>query len=594
MSNNEMVWDLSQLVENEDPKYIEERLKASVKEAEMLRDKHRGKIETYNAEDILHMLEEIDDLTLNYNGEYRYAFLVYAADMSTDISKKLNDVRLQAFMQLNQALAFVEVELGRRLSMDPSLIDDSTLTEYKHHLERIYRKVPFILSESEEMIVLAKDRNGKSAWYQFFGDWLATRMFDIEVDGELKSLPYGEIISFYESPNRDLRKRAHQVVFSGLAKDQLLWSSVLRAVLADHIETCKIRKWPSPMTQSLIINDVDQESIDSLMSIMQKNTTSLQRYLQLKAKVMGLDILGNWDVMAPLPGTPEKKYSWNESRKLVTDAYMRFDRQSGEWIDEMYEKRHIDAEVRKGKRSGAFCSSWYSGKSAYVLQSFTGILGNVFTQAHELGHALHAYLCTRAQTPFNLQYSYCIAEVGSIFGELLLTEKLIGMAESNEEKRVLLAKVLDEFSDTAFQVSVRVFFETSLYDALKEGEVLDGEKISELWIKARDSIFGDAVEWLSEMKWWWCMKLHFYLSYMRYYNYPYVFAQLFVYAMYRLYKEQGQEFVPKLKALLAAGSSNSPRELAAEIGFDITKEEFWQKGINQYVEFIDMFEETLK
>jgi oligoendopeptidase F len=347
------------------------------------------------------------------------------------------------------------------------------------------------------------------------------------------------------------------------------------------------------MTQSLIINDVDQESIDSLLSIIRKNTSSLQRYLKIKAKAMGLDILGNWDVMAPLPGMPERKYSWSESRKLVTDAYSSFDEQSGEWIDEMYEKRHIDAEVRKGKRSGAFCSSWYTGKSAYILQSFTGNLGNIFTQAHELGHALHAYLCTRTQKPFNLQYSYCIAEVGSIFGELLLTEKLIGMAETEEEKRFLLAKVLDEFSDTAFQVSARVFFETCLYDALKNGEVLDGERISELWIAARDDIFGDVVEWLPEMKWWWCMKLHFYLSYMRYYNYPYVFAQLFVYAMYRLYKEQGQEFVPTLKALLASGSSKSPRELAAEIGFDITKEEFWQKGIDQYVEFINRFEETL-
>jgi oligoendopeptidase F len=298
--------------------------------------------------------------------------------------------------------------------------------------------------------------------------------------------------------------------------------------------------------------------------------------------------------MAPLPGIPDKEYSWTESRKLVTDAYMNFDKQSGDWIDDMYERRHIDAEVRKGKRSGAFCSSWYKGQSAYILQSFNGILGNVFTQAHELGHALHAYLCTRAQKPINLLYSYCIAEVASIFGELLLTEKLIGMAESNEEKQVLLAKVLDEFSDTAFQVSARVFFETSLYDALKEGEILDGEKISELWIAARDSIFGDSVRWLPQMKWWWCMKLHFYMSYMRYYNYPYVFAQLFVYAMYRLYKEQGQEFVPKLKALLAAGSSKSPRELASEIGFDITTEEFWQKGIDQYNEFIDRFEQTLE
>jgi oligoendopeptidase F len=594
MSSEKMVWDLSQLVEKDDPDYIKERLKASVKEAEMLRNKHRGKIETYSARDIYQLLDEIDNLVLKYNGEYRYAFLIYAANMNTEISKKLNNVRLQSYMQQQQALAFVEVELGKKLKENPSLIDDDNLAEYKHHLERIHRKSAYKLSESEEVIILAKDRNGRSAWYQFFGDWLATRMFNMEVDGEMKSLPYGKMISYYENPNRELRKRSHQVVFAGLGKDRLLWSSILRAVCADHLENCKIRNWQTPMTESLVINDVEQESIDSLLEVIKKNTGSLRRYLKLKAKIMGLEILGNYDVMAPLPGAPEKNYTWAEARKMVTDAYMCFDTQSGEWINEMYEKRHIDAEVREGKRSGAFSSSWYKGKSAYILQSFNGILGDLFTQAHELGHALHSYLSTRAQKPFNLQYSYCIAEVGSIFGELLLTEKLLGMAESKKEKQVLLAKVLDEFSDTAFQVSARVFFETSLYDVIKDGEVLDGERISELWIAARDDIFGDAVEWLPEMKFWWTQKLHFYMAYMRYYNYPYVFAQLFVYAMYKLYKEQGQKFVPKFKALLAAGSSKSPRELAKGLGFDIRKEEFWQKGIDQYVEFIDMFEETLK
>ena len=130
-------------------------------------------------------------------------------------------------------------------------------------------------------------------------------------------------------------------------------------------------------------------------------------------------------------------------------------------------------------------------------------------------------------------------------------------------------------------------------NTIEKGKFLDGETISKLWMESRDMIYGDAMEWLPEMKWWWTMKLHFYIPNYRYYNYPYVYAQLFVYAMYRLYKEQGKEFVPKLKALLGAGSSKAPRELAAEIGFDITKEDFWQKGIDQFAEFIEMFEKTL-
>ena len=220
-------------------------------------------------------------------------------------------------------------------------------------------------------------------------------------------------------------------------------------------------------------------------------------------------------------------------------------------------------------------------------------MGDIFTQAHELGHAMHAYLGTRAQKPSNYEIGSCIAETGSIFGELLLAEKLLGMGTSKEEKQAVLASILDEFGSAAYQVTTRVWFETMLYEAIEKGKFLDGETISSYWLKAREKMYGDAVEWLPEMKFWWTMKLHFYMANYRYYNYPYVYAQLFVYAMYRLYKEQGKDFVPKLKTLLSAGSSRSPRDLAAEIGFDVTTEGFWQKGIDQFSEFIEMFKETL-
>ncbi|MFW9843944.1 MAG: M3 family metallopeptidase, partial [Candidatus Thorarchaeota archaeon] len=465
--------------------------------------------------------------------------------------------------------------------------------EYKHSLEKIQRRIPHMLTELEEQAIIAKDKNGIRAWSMLQGDWLASRTFDIEIDGEMKTLPYGEIVGLYEHPDRDLRKRAHQIVYEGLGKDHIVWASAMRAVFADHLTMVKMRKWDSPMTQSFIANDVDEETIVALLNTMEKNVGVYQDYLKLKAKVMGFEKLGNWDIDAPLPNSPEKKYSWDEARKLIVEAYTDFDPEVGAWMDEMYERRHIDALVRNGKRSGAFCATWHAGQSAYILQSFNGIMGDLFTQAHELGHAMHAYLGTRAQKPNNYEIGSCIAETGSIFGELLLAEKLLGMDGTKEEKQAVLAAVLDGFGGAGYQVTTRVWFETMLYEAIEKGKFLDGEKISEFWLKARDKMYGDAVEWLPEMKWWWTMKLHFYMANYRYYNYPYVYAQLFVYAMYRLYKEQGKEFVPKLKALLAAGSSRSPRDLAADIGFDITTEEFWQKGIDQFSEFIKMLEETL-
>ena len=593
MTREEMIWDLSQLVESINPASVQKKLDSMVDEAEKIRDIYHGKIGNLDAKDLLELLEMKDAYTLKFEGAVMYCYLMYSADSTDDVAKQLNDAARKAYMKVSQAFAFIDIELGKLLAENPSLVTDPVLVEYKHYLERTLRKVPHMLSETEERLIIVKDKNGIDAWQMLQSDWLSTRTFDIEIEGETKTLPYGKIVGLYQSPNRDLRKRSNQIVYESLGKDELIWASAIRAVCEDHLQMSELRKYPTPITQSLIANDVDRQAIDSLMNTIEKNVGLYQRYLRLKAKMMGLDKLANYDIVAPLPNTPEMEYAWKESRKEVVDAYMGFDEEIGGWVDEMFERRHIDGEVRKGKSSGAFCASWLAGKSAYVLQSFNRKMGNVYTQAHELGHAVHAYLSSRAQKPSNCEVGSCIAETGSIFGELLLTEQLLSKAKTKEEKQAILTCVLDEFGMAAFQVSARVFFEQSMYDAIKRGEFLDGETVAKSWVAARDKIYGDSVDWLNVMKWEWTMKPHYYMANYRFYNYPYVFAQLFVFALYQLYKEQGDGFVSKLKRLLAAGSSKSPRELGAELGFDITDETFWEKGMAQAKQFIDMLEENL-
>ena len=593
MTKEEMVWDLSQLVDNTDPASIQKKLESMVAEAEEVRNKYHGKIMSLDAEGLLELLEMKDSLTLKFEGTIRYCNLMYDANSTDELAKQLHDAARRALMKVEQTLAFIEIELGKLLAEKSSLVTNSTLAEYKHYLERVLTRMPHMLSETEEQLIIAKDKNGIKAWEILQSDWLSTRTFDIEIKGEKKTLPYGQIIGFYQSPDRELRKQSNQIVYDGLGKDDIVWASALRAVCEDHMQMCELRKYQTPITQSLIDNDVDQQAIDSLMETIEKNVSLYRRYLRLKAKLMGLDKLANYDIIAPLPSAPEMNYGWKEAREETVEAYNEFDEQIGGWVIEMYEKRHIDGEIRKGKTSGAFCSSWLAGKSGYILQSFNARMSDVFTQAHELGHAVHNCLASRAQKPSNCEVGSCIAETGSIFGELLLTERLLKKAKTKEEKQAILATVLDEFGMTTFQVSARVFFEQSMYDAIKRGQFLDGKTIAKLWVAARDKIYGDFVEWLDVMEWEWAMKPHYYMANYRFYNYPYVFAQLFVFALYKLYKEQGKRFVPKLKGLLAAGSSKSPCELSNELGFDITDEKFWEKGIKQAEEFIDMLEKAL-
>ena len=593
MTEEEMVWDLSQLVKKADPIYIQKQLQLMVEEAGEIRESHYGKIENLDAEGLLQFLEMRDAFTLKFDGVRLYCSLMYSADSTDKVAKQLNDALRVSMAEVGQALAFVLVELGRLLAKNPSLVSDPVLVEYKHYLEKVSRRAPYMLSEAEERLTILKDKNGIGSWQKLQSDWLSTRSFTIEVGGKSKTLPYGEIIGFYQNADRDLRRRAYQVVHGTLGKDDIIWASAFRAVCEDHQQMCRLRKFPSWLTQSFLSNDVDQETIDSLLSTVKANVKLHQRYLRLKAKLMVLEKLANYDLNAPLPNTLERKYEWGQSRKQVVDAYFGFDREMGGWVDEMYARRHIDGKVRKGKTSGAFCSSWLAGKTAYVLQSFNGNVSDVYVQAHELGHAVHAYLGTRAQKPSNFETGSCLAETGSVFGELLLTEQLLSKAETKEEKRAILISVLDRFFVVVFQVSARAFFEQSIYDAMSQGEALDGEAIAKMWVSSRNMLYGDSVDWLDEMRWAWVVTPHYFIANYRFYNYPYVYAQLFVYALYQLYKEQGEGFVPKLKKLLAARGSKSPRELAAELGLDITEEAFWQKGMKQAEQFVTAFEATL-
>jgi oligoendopeptidase F len=340
------------------------------------------------------------------------------------------------------------------------------------------------------------------------------------------------------------------------------------------------------MESSLLNNDTEQAIIDNLLRAIEDNAGTYRRYLKVKAKLMNLPLLGNHDIVAPLPCMAELKFTFEQAQILVTRAYSRFDEQYATAVKEMFQKRRIDASPRFGKRNGAFCASWYRGKSAFILQSFNGTLNDVYTLAHELGHATHDYYASRSQTLMNTTMPSIVAETASVFGELLLTDLLLDEAKSDAEQKAVLCLVLDEAGMTAFQVTARVWFEQMLYASIQQGEYLDYSTICKHWIRARDRIYGDAVTWLPEMESEWTMKPHYYMANYRFYNYPYVYAQMFVYSLYEMYLEEDKPFVAKLIKALSAGSSVSPLEIGRILGLDVTNPDFWNGGLEGFERFI--------
>ena len=293
------------------------------------------------------------------------------------------------------------------------------------------------------------------------------------------------------------------------------------------------------------------------------------------------------------PDAPELKFTYQQAQDRIVQAYSRFDPSYAAAVKEMFNKNHIDATPRFGKRNGAFCASYYNGKSAYILQSFNGTLSDVFTLAHELGHATHDWYASRSQTPLNMSIPSIVAETASIFGELLLTDLLLDEAKSDAERKAVLCLVLDEAGMTAFQVTARVWFEQALYASIQKDEFLDYPTICSHWTKARDRIFGDAVTWFPEMQAEWTMKPHYYMANYRFYNYPYVYAQMFVYSLYERYLEEGKAFVPKLQQALSAGSSVSPMEIGKIVGLNVKAPDFWSGGLKVFERFIADLEKII-
>jgi len=595
MTKEEIAWDLSKLFTSYNDPKIDKLIENSNKQVKMFIKEYKGKMKVseFNANDLLNLFQRREEFEANLDELDTYVHILYDANMEIAEHEALKSKVLNFTTEVSKKLTFLELEVRKFVHENKELLKDPILHNYKHFLEKILRAYPHQLSEVEEQLILEKDQFGVDQWSQLQAKWLSTRQFSVMVEGEKKILSYGEANTLLRHPDRETRISADKSIYSTLGKDEYIFSTALRNICSDWMKTVERRKYDNALHHSLIVNDTDEEIIKNLMNTVEENASVYQRYLKLKAKLLNLPKLNYADVLAPLLEMPEKKYSWNDTKKLILEAYKGFDREFAEIVTDMFEKRHIDASIRTGKRNGAYCTSWYNAKSAFILLNFDGQMGEIYTLAHELGHAIHDYLAAEKQSYFNLHPGYTTAECASIFGELLMTDLLLETSKSDKFKKAILAHVLDDAGMTAFQVSARYWFEWNLYNALKNDEYLDGQTISKYWVDGRNKIYGDSIDFLDELIWEWTMKPHYFRIGFRFYNYPYVYAQLFVYALYKVYKTEGKSFIPKFKKLLATGGSVSPKELAKSVGLDITKKDFWKLGIKQYEDFINQLENLI-
>ena len=573
-------WDLSDLYAAHDDPRIDLTIKDCHARAERFADRFRALIqdrETLTAESLLQGLRELEIIYESLGRVGSYAGLLYAADTAKPEYQDLTQRVEQRSTEVRNLLLFFELEwLKFDDTIASRLIADPTLEAYRHYLISLRRYRPHTLTEVEEKVINDRDNTGRNAFGRLFSEITSSLTFAFEKPGEKADLNLSQILSLLHESDRALRQSAMETLYQGLSQQGQVLTFIYDTLIQDQLTMDRLRSYPDPMAQRHLFNEIDGAAVKTMMAVVEDNYGLAHDYFRLKAKLLKLPRLALYDQYAPV-GKEVKPFPYHQARQVILAAFDAFDPKFRQIAAEFFDKNWIDAEIRKGKRGGAFCASPSPQLHPYILCNYDDNLRDVMTVAHELGHGLHGCL-SRKQSYFNYDTPLTTAETASVFGEMLVFDYLLEHQTDREVQIALLAGKIEDIFATVFRQNVLTRFEEKAFAARTEKR-LTPDALGTLWLEANGKYYGDAVEMPDGYRWGWSYIPHFIHS--RFYCYSYVFGQLLVLALYRMYKDEGKSFVPKYLALLEAGGSDSPEALLRPLGVNIHKPEFWQKGFEE-------------
>jgi oligoendopeptidase F len=457
--------------------------------------------------------------------------------------------------------------------------------DYRYYLETMRRFKPHTLSEAEEKVINIKDVTGVGALETLYDAITNRYVFKLDVNGETKELTRGQLMTYVQGGDPDLRAKAYQELYRVYGNDGPILGQMYQTRARDwYNENIGLRKFSSPISVRNLANDVPDEAVDALLEVTRRNVGVFQRYFKIKAKLLGMERLRRYDIYAPVAKS-DKKFDYNDAAQMVFDSFRSFDPRIAEMAQRVFDQEHVDSEVRKGKRDGAFCWSVLPDMTPYVLLNYQGRARDVATMAHELGHAIHAMLASHHNT-FTFHSSLPLAETASTFGEMMLTDKLLAEETDEAVRRDILFKQMDDAYATIVRQVYFALFEREAHDMIQKNASV--EDLSKAYLANLKEQFGNAVEVSDEFKWEWVSIPHIYHT--PFYVYAYAFGQLLVFSLYQQFKAEGDSFKPKYLKILAAGGSEAPAKILAEAGVDIRSAAFWQGGFDVLSRMVDELE----
>jgi oligoendopeptidase F len=576
-------WDLDPLL---DGRSVDELLDEAERRAVALSDEH-GKIAGYDAAALARFMTELSAVQSLVGRAGSYAGLRFASDTSDPEHGALMQKVEERSTTIGTHVLFFDLEWAAvdDASAD-ALLADPSLAQWRHHLEGLRRYRPHLLTEPEERVLAEKSVTGRGAWVRLFDE--QTSSVEVDLDGEKTSL--GQGLSRLFAPNREMRRAAAEAVTAALAPGLRTRAFIYNTLLADKAVNDRLRKYDHWLQSWNLGQEASDESVQALVSAVRRRYDIPQRWYALKAKLMGLERLADYDRNASV-AEDDEQFAWGEARELVLDCYTSFSSDLGNLARRFFDERWIDAPIRPGKAPGAFCNYTVPEVHPYVMVNYTGRRTDVLTLAHELGHGVHGALA-RPQGVFHQSTPLTLAETASVFGETIVLNRLLARTDEAAARLSLLAESVDGAIATVFRQTAMNQFEDRAHTTRRTEGELSVDRFGELWAETQAEMLGEAVEITEGYRTWWSYIPHFIGT--PGYVYAYAYGQLLALSVYRQYEQQGPGFVPRYLELLSSGGSDTPEALASIVDCDLDDPGFWDGGLDIIEAQLDAAESAAK
>ena len=583
--SNLPAWDLSDLYSGINDPQVEKDLSAYLAYNQQLSDKYKGKVASLSGPDFAKAIKLYEQASVVASKLGIFAYLNMVTQMK-------NKEAVAFYQNINEKLTesgklsiFFTLEINA-LSEEAfqALLKDKNVAFYRPWLEKIRLFKPYELAEDMEALLADKALTSSAAW---------VRLYD-ETSSKLKYIVNGkeyndaELSKLLQDKDPKVREAAGKEMNRVNKENGELFTFIYNMIIKDKAISDDKRGFKSPIASRNLDNMVEDEVVDSLAEAVRAKYASIsERFYKLKAKWLGKEKIQYWDRNAPLPFADDKKYSWDEAVKLVLEAYGEFSPKLQEVAKDFFSHNWIDVPPRDGKRSGAFAMPMPEQFHPYLMLNFVGKQNDVLTLAHELGHGCHMRLSAK-QGDLNDDTPLTLAEVASVFAEMLTFQSLLKKLDDDKAKLCLIASKVNDMINTALRQIAFHFFETKVHAERKNGE-LSEERIAEIWLEVMRESLGQYVIVDDDSKYIWPIVSHFFHS--PFYVYAYSFADCLVNSLYQVYREKSvPDFADKYLHMLSETGIKRYDALLQPFSLNAHDKNFWDKGLSLIEEYIDELE----